>query len=134
MSTFLNSRKFPAVIHHLAFRCEDPEAIARFYERVFGFPRLRETNGNVWLDAGGGAILMIEKRDTSEPKVAAGTREFVAFTIAENERDAFRARLVVAGVEIEAESEFTIYFRDPEGRRVGGSHFPEPPRAVPLRA
>jgi hypothetical protein len=51
--------------------------------------------------------------------------EMVAFGIAASERDTLVARLRDASVAIEAETRFTVYFRDPDGRRVGVSHFPD---------
>jgi len=42
-----------------------------------------------------------------------------------SERETTLARLKDASVPIEAETRFTIYFRDPDGRKVGLSHFPD---------
>ena len=50
----------------------------------------------------------------------------VAFAVDLTERERVRQRLARAGVSIEEESEHTIYFRDPEGRRVGVSSYPLP--------
>jgi glyoxylase I family protein len=49
----------------------------------------------------------------------------VALAITPPERQAWRARLLSCGVAIEKESEFTMYFRDPDGNLVGLSHWPD---------
>jgi hypothetical protein len=63
---------------------------------------------------------MLEVRARGEPDVPAGTMEMLAFAIAPAERAAYAQRLPV-----EHETRFTLYIRDPDGRRVGLSHYPE---------
>jgi catechol 2,3-dioxygenase-like lactoylglutathione lyase family enzyme len=111
-------------IHHVAFRTRDLERLERFYVDVLEL-RLLERKGDraVWL-AIGDAILMLERADEGEPTVPKGSMEFLAFDIAPHARVGYLARLGEAGVAIEAESDFTIYFRDPDGRRIGLSHHP----------
>jgi catechol 2,3-dioxygenase-like lactoylglutathione lyase family enzyme len=115
-------------IHHLALRTRDPARIARFYGDVLGLPIARrdETRGSVWLEATG-VVLMIEPADASEPAPNEGTRELLAFAIdpasPHPDLPAWRARLGEANVPIEAETPFTLYFRDPEGRRLAVSAF-----------
>lgn len=70
-------------------------------------------------------MIMIERAPESEPPIPCGSMEILAFTIDASDRQAMVARLGEASVAIEAESPFTIYFRDPDGRRVGLSHFPD---------
>ncbi len=70
---------------------------------------------------------MIEAAGPDEPAVPPGSLELVAFAIDEDEKPAWRARLAARGVVLEAETAFTLYFRDPDGRRVGVSHYPLPP-------
>ena len=41
------------------------------------------------------------------------------------DRAGAEARLASSGIAIEARTEFTLYFRDPDGRRIGLSHYPE---------
>ncbi len=48
----------------------------------------------------------------------------LAFRIVPESRAAWVGKLRAAGVAIENESPHTIYFRDPEGNRVGLSHYP----------
>jgi hypothetical protein len=68
---------------------------------------------------------MIERAAEGEPQIPQGSMEMVAFGIAASERHTVIARLRDASVAIEAETRFTVYFRDPDGRRVGVSHFPD---------
>jgi len=94
-----------------------------FYRDVLGLRVLSETARSTWLDAGG-AILMIERRGPGEPAVPAGSLELVAFAVSRARHAALREVLARHRVRIEAATEFTSYFRDPDGRRVGLSHYP----------
>ncbi len=53
----------------------------------------------------------------------AGTKDLVAFGIEEADADRWRRTLAAAGIAIEAETAFTLYFRDPDGRRLALSHY-----------
>jgi catechol 2,3-dioxygenase-like lactoylglutathione lyase family enzyme len=104
-------------------RTADVSRLERFYVEVLCFPVIRrdEARGSVWLDADG-AVLMIEPAEVGEPRIAPGTRELLAFVVADKE--AWRSRL--PGVE--AETQHTLYFRDPDGRRLAVSDYPLPAR------
>jgi catechol 2,3-dioxygenase-like lactoylglutathione lyase family enzyme len=110
-------------VHHVAFRTHDLTKLETFYTEVLGLT-VKERHGerSIWLEAGD-AILMLEHAEENEPKIPAGSMELLAFTIFPGEKKKRRARLEAAGVVIERETEFTIYFRDPDGRRLGLSHF-----------
>ncbi len=119
-------------IHHIAMRTFDVARLERFYTRVVGLPVVRrdEKRGTVWL-AAGSALLMIERAAAGEDGVAGGageagtpgrSLELVAF--AGPDREAWRDQLVKAAVSIEAETDHTLYFRDPDGRRIGVSTYP----------
>jgi glyoxylase I family protein len=109
-------------IHHLALRSRDPAATEHFYVSVLGLKILErhDERGSVWLEASG-AVVMVERAEDGEPVIAAGTRELVAFAI--DDLPAWRRRLAEAGVEIEGETPYTLYVRDPDGRRVGLSTY-----------
>jgi catechol 2,3-dioxygenase-like lactoylglutathione lyase family enzyme len=123
-------------IHHVAFRTADLPRLERYYVDVLGFAVVfrDDTRGSVWLDAQGG-LVMLERAEAGEPALAPGNRELVAFAVADKE--AWRSR-----VTVEAETAHTLYFRDPDGRRLGVSSYsfssatgatgPEP-TATPLR-
>ena len=107
-------------IHHVALRTHDVPRLERFYAGALGLVvTRRDGERSVWLDAGG-AILMLERASEGEPGIPERTMELVAFTISKTERATFEAKLLV-----EATTDFTIYVRDPDGRRVGLSHFSE---------
>jgi catechol 2,3-dioxygenase-like lactoylglutathione lyase family enzyme len=74
----------------------------------------------VWLDAQG-VIVMLERAEVGEPAMPPGTRDLVAFAV--DDKDAWRARLIASGVAIEGETPHTLYFRDPDGRRLGVSTY-----------
>jgi catechol 2,3-dioxygenase-like lactoylglutathione lyase family enzyme len=119
-------------IHHIAMRTFDVVRLERFYTRVLGLAVVRrdDARGTVWLGAGS-AILMLERAEAGESGAlsSAGeggapthSLELVAFAVADGE--AWRTRLTEATVSIEAETPHTLYFRDPDGRRIGVSTYP----------
>jgi len=108
-------------LHHLALRTADPAALARWYASLFGLPVWREQpGGSVWLGLDD-AALMIEPALPAEPRVPAGSMEFFALRVSPAERDAFVERCARDGVAVEHRTAFTVYVRDPDGRRVGVS-------------
>jgi catechol 2,3-dioxygenase-like lactoylglutathione lyase family enzyme len=114
-------------VHHLALRTADLARLERFYVDALGLAVIRRQDGgrSVWLDAGG-TIVMLERRDEGEPGIPAGSKELVAFTVAPETRALCIDRLAGAGVTVEASTEFSLYVRDPDGRRVGVSSYPAP--------
>ena len=107
-------------IHHLALRTHDCPRAERFYTSVLGLEVRRRDpeRGSVWLQAGD-VVVMIERAGPGEPLPGAGSMDLVAFAV--DDREGWRARLAAAGVAVEAETASTLYFRDPDGRRVGVS-------------
>ena len=115
-------------IHHLALRTPDVARLENFYVAELGFiVSHRQGEKSVWLGAGE-AILMIERAEAAEPAISPGTMELVAFTITPDERRVLEAKLKVVG-----KTDYTLYVRDPDGRRVGLSHFPGTPMSAPGR-
>ncbi len=113
-----------AHLHHLALRTRDLEELLAFYRRWFGLAIVRDQRPRaVWLAIEPAAVLMIERAEPEEPAVAEGSRELVAFAVEAEARATLRERLVAEGL-LEAETEHTLYFRDPEGRRVAVSSYP----------
>lgn len=111
-------------LHHLAFRTTQIDAVSAFYQEVVGLRVAREAQGrSVWLQAGA-AVIMLEVRLPNEPGIPAGSLEFVAFRVSEAEKQALRTRLQTHAVPLESETEHTLYFRDPDGRRIGVSTYP----------
>jgi catechol 2,3-dioxygenase-like lactoylglutathione lyase family enzyme len=112
-------------VHHIALRTRDLARLERFYVGVLGLlPTRRQDDRSVWLDAGG-TILMLERAETGEPATPAGSYELVAFGLTRDEHASATERLAAAGVAVEARTASTLYFRDPDGRRVGLSAWPD---------
>jgi catechol 2,3-dioxygenase-like lactoylglutathione lyase family enzyme len=109
-------------IHHVALRTRSPGAVEVFYVSVLGLRVLRrdDARGSVWLDASG-VVVMIERAGDDEPSIPENTRELVAFAV--DDLPSWRRRLAEAAVAIEGETLHTLYFRDPDGRRVGLSTY-----------
>ena len=111
-------------VHHLAFRTGDLERLERFYVDALGLAVIRRDGArSVWLDAGG-AIVMLELREHDEPTIDAASKEMVAFAVEPETRGARVDRLTRAGVTVEDATDFTLYVRDPDGRRIGLSSYP----------
>ena len=110
-------------LHHLALRTPDVAGLARFYQEWLGCS-LREARSadSIWLRLAGGGVLMIERRTAGEPEVPPGSLDLLAFAVTDAERAAMRQRLTAAG-RLEGETAHTLYFRDPDGRRVGVSSY-----------
>ena len=102
-------------LHHLAIAVRDLDDAEKFYADVLGLKVLsRQPGKSVWLDLGG-AILMLEKGAGG-----AGTH-VLALRITREQRAAWSAKLAVEG-----QTAYTIYARDPDGNRIGLSHYPDP--------
>lgn len=113
----------PLAVHHLAFRTADVAALAAFYRDVLGLEVVREAlPRSLWLGLGGDAVLMIEAREAGEAAVPAGTMEMVALRVDDEERARVRERALALGIH-DGETAFTVYLRDPDGRRVGVSTY-----------
>jgi catechol-2,3-dioxygenase len=119
-------------VHHIAVLVRDLPVMETFYREVLGLPVLRrDGQRSVWLDLGGGAFVALE---TSPAAAAAPATDrdgerpglhLVALRIARDEREAWARRFAEAGVDVYRRTAFTLYVRDPEGNRIGVSHFPE---------
>ena len=123
----------PGPIHHLAVKVADLARAEAFYALVLGLPVLRrwpspDGKGEraLWLDLGAGAFLAVERASEDGPgktEDAPGIH-LVALAIPPGERGAWIDRLAQAGYPVYHQTEHTLYVRDPEGNRVGLSHWP----------
>jgi catechol 2,3-dioxygenase-like lactoylglutathione lyase family enzyme len=127
--------------HHLAVQCQDLEACERFYRDVLGLRVLRRwplpgqaKDRSVWLAVGGnedaGFLALERVEDRPEPRPWRDGRpglHLIALQIPAAERRSWEARLAAAGVEVVHHTRWTVYFLDPEGNRVGLTHYPHDP-------
>jgi glyoxylase I family protein len=133
----------PGGVHHVAIAVRDLEAVEAFYVGVLGLPILRRwpmtgkaagdqtRDRSVWLDLGSGAFLALERAADSEVARGAAPAErlhgylMIALRIARAARPDWEARLAAAGVAVVHRTDHTLYVADPEGNRIGLSHWPD---------
>ena len=109
-------------VHHVALRTNDVESLSAFYQRVLELPLVHEGTRSHWLAMGQGAVLMIEARTEGEPSSDARDQHLLCWSV--SDLPEVEQRLDQQGVAIEGRTAHTVYFRDPEGRRLGLSTHP----------
>jgi len=127
-----------AGVHHLAIQVMDLPAAERFYCGVLGLPVVRRWPApgggerSLWVAAGPSTFLALEVVTGEQPTAAADpTRvdrpghHLLALAIAPGTRAAWEARLAAAGTPVTHRTAYTLYFTDPEGNRLGLSHYPD---------
>jgi glyoxylase I family protein len=113
-------------LHHIALRVRNVEAAAKFYGEILGLQEDRrfyladKSLRSIWLKLSGNALLMLEA--AGEGSHGECGWYLVAFKI--SDRQATLKHLARHQVPVESETEFTLYIRDPEGNRIGLSHWP----------
>ncbi len=124
-------------LHHLALQVHDLEPTVGWYREILELPLLQEWRDeagalrSVWLRLSGEAFLALERGgpkrggEAEEPGSGPAGYHLAAFRINASERQYWERRLHERGVAIEHRTRWTIYFRDPEGNRIGLSHHPE---------
>lgn len=123
--------------HHLAIQVRHLERAATFYREVLGLAeqaRHHRADGSlrsVWLEVPGGGFLALEEV-SGEPLATPFRHEqpgllLLALRIPAGERARAVEALARAGVALEHQTRWTVYFRDPEGNRLALSHHPEDP-------
>jgi catechol 2,3-dioxygenase-like lactoylglutathione lyase family enzyme len=101
-----------ARIDHVAFETADPDALAAFYERVFG-AKIVKTEGHPVMAYLGVTGIALHHAD------GVGTHTGVRVT--EEEREQVRRLLEAEGVESEERDHgiaVGLFFRDPDGRTI----------------
>jgi catechol 2,3-dioxygenase-like lactoylglutathione lyase family enzyme len=123
--------------HHLAIQVKDLRSAERFYVEVLGLKVLKrwpredgEGERSVWLSVGAGEeFIALEACDAERPATPFrdphGGLHLLALRIQVSEREAWEEKLAKLGVEIVHRTRWTLYLRDPEGNRIGLSHFPD---------
>ena len=123
--------------HHLAIQVKDLPAAERFYVEALGLRVLRRWpwedgrpgERSVWLSVGAGEeFLALESCDAERPAAPFrdphGGLHLLALRIVPGERKAWEQKLASLGVAIVHRTRWSLYVRDPEGNRIGLSHFP----------
>ncbi len=120
------------VPHHIALKVADLTTCERFYTEVLGLgviARHVDVKGApraVWLSLGD-MILMLERGQGDGAKKLnsdASGWHLVAMRIERTAREMWKSKLSAAGVAIVDESDYSLYFNDPEGNRLALSHYP----------
>ena len=118
-------------LHHVAVQVRDLERARAFYADVLGLKETRRQAHSIWLDADG-VVVMLElcSGDVADDawKSDRPGLHLLALSMAASERATWISKLEGAGHAIEAETDYTIYMRDPDGTRIGLSSYPEKSR------
>lgn len=126
----------PLALHHVAIQCADLDRCERFYREVLGLPVLRRWpraeggDRSVWLTAGAGeeGFIALERAEDAPERRAWRDGKpglhLLALRIAPAERSGWEDRLEAAGVLVVHRTRWSIYFHDPEGNRIGLTHYP----------
>ncbi len=123
----------PFGIHHMAVQCFDLPAMAHFYEKVLRlrverrWPADDGSDRSVWLRSGNSVIALERCALTPAPDEWQSDEpglHLLALEIAWQNRDTWLKWLAHQEVPVVFESAWTIYVHDPEGNRIGLSHFP----------
>ncbi|MCO4760940.1 MAG: VOC family protein [Myxococcales bacterium] len=127
----------PQGIHHLAIQCHDLITMVRFYNTVLRLPVVRRWPRDpdlgtgdraVWMGLGTSVIALESVDEAATPddwQSQTPGLHLVALQIFPWGRQLWREQLALHEVTILYESQWTLYIRDPEGNRVGLSHFPD---------
>jgi catechol 2,3-dioxygenase-like lactoylglutathione lyase family enzyme len=115
----------PLRIFESVLYAEDLPAAEQFYRDVLGLEVFSSTELMVTFRCAGGMLLIFDPRQSSPPgrEVPSHGRHgpgHLAFAATDAEREAWKQRLLAAGVAIEAEVDWeqggrSLYFRDPAG-------------------
>jgi glyoxylase I family protein len=129
----------PDGVHHVAIQVRDLHLMEAFYRDVLGLVVLRRWpaadgrgDRSIWLDLGGRGFLALEQTpgdraplgETIAWTTSSAGIHLLALGIAPAARADWMAHLSAAGVAIAHQTPYTIYVQDPEGNRVGLSHWP----------
>ncbi len=127
----------PFGLHHVAIQVHDLPRAARFYEQVLRLPRdeeRRDAEGNVravWLVCGPSRIVLEQVAASEGPAATSAFHtdalglHVVALQIDIDDRDAWRGHLKKNAVPVVHETVYSLFVRDPEGNRIGITHYPD---------
>ena len=121
----------PTAVHHVAIKVVDLPRAETFYGGLLGLPVLRRwpmadgSERSLWLDLGAGSFLALERAEVdAEPKdEGSAGMHLLALKIDRSDRAAWLGKLAAANCPVYQQTDYTLYVRDPEGNRVGLSHW-----------
>src|SRR5262249_8870433 len=107
-----------------ALRVADLEKARAFYSDLLGLEVIRRLEDDrglraIWLRAGE-ALFMLERELRGRGETT-GSAHLLALAVDDLAR--WEGKLLAAGVAIDDRTETTLYFRDPDGHRVGVSAY-----------
>jgi catechol 2,3-dioxygenase-like lactoylglutathione lyase family enzyme len=115
-------------LHHFALICSDVRRTIEFYQGVLEFPlteifenRDYQGSNHFFFDIGHGNLLAffdLPGLDLGPYAEVLGGLHHLAISVTQERWDHLREKLDAAGVESLVESEWSIYFRDPDGARM----------------
>ena len=127
-------------VNHLAVLVSDLQRAEAFYLELLGLllvKRHYEQDGrhrSTWVALDATVFLALELQPASAQAAAPLSSRLghhcVALAVTLEDRLQWRSRLEAAGVAIERETNYTFYFRDPDGTLLALSHYPEPHNAL----
>jgi len=131
-ATYLHGEDRPASsargLHHCALLCSDVERTVRFYQDVLEFPlteifenRDYPGSNHFFFDLGHGNLLAffdLPGLDLGPYAEVLGGLHHLAISMAPAQWERVRGNLDDAGVDYQAESSTSLYFRDPDGARL----------------
>jgi glyoxylase I family protein len=124
--------------HHLAIQVKNLAGAEAFYREVLGLSLVRRWpfedgragDRSVWLSVGSGEeFIALEACDADPPDTPFrdphGGLHLLALRIPAGDRSAWERHLAGLGIEIVHRTRWSLYVRDPEGNRIGLSHYPD---------
>ncbi|PIR26041.1 MAG: glyoxalase [Deltaproteobacteria bacterium CG11_big_fil_rev_8_21_14_0_20_42_23] len=118
-------------LHHIALKTKQLEHLLPFYRDFLSLEHLqdhRTENGTLrsaWFSLGENAILMLEQSEEMKKSENTSGWHLLSLAISKTERKVWKTKLQEQKILLEHETEYSLYFRDPEGNRLALSHYPE---------
>ena len=115
-------------VHHIAIQVADLAAMSAFYRDLLGLTETKAARDGVTWFTAGEIILMLEPvngaiRDEVFASSTPGLH-VVSFGIDVATRDAWKEKFATRPILLERETPYSLFIRDPEGNRIGLTHFP----------
>ncbi|MFO0547316.1 MAG: VOC family protein [Polyangiaceae bacterium] len=130
-------RSIPEIrgLNHVAIIVRDLVTSEKFYVEMLGLAVVRRHDddaGNarsIWVELGGAVPFVALERASTDALASTQPRpglHCLALDIPPSSRAAWMERVRAHGCVVERETDFTFYFRDPDGTLVALSHYPVP--------